>query len=29
MSQFREDALLRPQDLEAVDKKIYEPKKKN
>lgn len=27
MSQFREDALLRPQDLEAVDKKIYEPKK--
>lgn len=27
MSQFREDAVLRPQDLEAVDKKIYEPKK--
>lgn len=27
MSQFREDTLLRPQDLEAVDKKIYEPKK--
>lgn len=27
MSQFREDAMLRPQDLEAVDKKLYEPKK--
>ncbi|MFF5994274.1 family 1 encapsulin nanocompartment shell protein [Lysinibacillus sp. KU-BSD001] len=27
MPQFREDAMLRPQDLEAVDKKLYEPKK--
>lgn len=27
MTQFREDAMIRPQDLEAVDKKIFEPKK--
>lgn len=27
MGQFREDAMIRPQDLEAVDKKIFEPKK--
>lgn len=29
MSNFREDGLIRPIDLEAIDKKVYEAKKRN